>query len=87
MILLDILLKLSLLIFTGLIGGEVASKLKLPNISGYIIGGLLLGPSLFNIIKTGEVANNFQLLNDFALAAIAFGIGNEFLLDHIKKNR
>ncbi|MDN6730882.1 MAG: cation:proton antiporter [Atopostipes suicloacalis] len=79
------LLKLGILLFTGIIGGKIADRFKLPDISGYIVGGLLLGPSLFNMIKAGEVGSSFQLLNDFALAAIAFGIGNEFLYEHIKK--
>lgn len=85
MIFLDIFLKLGIIIITGMIGGKVAGFFKLPNISGYIVGGLLIGPSLFNIIEAGEVESSFKLLNDFALAAIAFGIGNEFLWEHIKK--
>lgn len=80
----DLLLKLGIIIFMGIIGGKIAEKFKLPNVSGYIVGGLLIGPSLLNVIKVGE-ADSFKLLNDFALATIAFSIGNEFLWDHIKK--
>lgn len=85
MIVLDVLLKLGIILFTGMIGGKVANLLKLPKISGYIVGGFLIGPSLFNIVGPGEVEGNFRLLNNFALAAIAFGIGSEFLWEHIKK--
>lgn len=81
----EMLLKIGLILLMGIIGGRIAGYFKLPNISGYIVGGLLLGPSLFNVIGTGEVEGSFKLLNDFALAAIAFGIGNEFLWEHIKK--
>ena len=81
----DMLMKIGIILFMGIVGGRIASFFKLPNISGYIVGGLLIGPSLFNIIKAGEVDTSFKLLNDFALAAIAFGIGNEFLWEHIKK--
>lgn len=79
------LLKLGVLLFMGIIGGKVADLFKLPDVSGYIVGGLLLGPSLLNIIEAGEVGTSFKILNDFALAAIAFGIGDEFLYEHIKK--
>ncbi|MGO1469530.1 MAG: cation:proton antiporter [Tissierella sp.] len=80
----EVLLKLGIIIFMGMVGGKLAGLFKLPNVSGYIVGGLLIGPSLLNIIKVGE-ADSFKVLNDFALAAIAFSIGNEFLWDHIKK--
>lgn len=84
MIVLNLLLKLGIIIFMGMLGGKLAERFKLPNVSGYIVGGLLIGPSLLNIVKTGE-ADSFKILNDFALAAIAFSIGSEFLWEHIKK--
>lgn len=84
MVILDLLLKLGIIIFMGIISGKIAGLFKLPNVSGYIVGGLLIGPSLLNIIKVGE-ADSFKLLNDFALATIAFSIGNEFLWGNIKK--
>ncbi|MDN6161495.1 MAG: cation:proton antiporter [Atopostipes sp.] len=80
----DLLLKLGIILFMGIFGGKLAEYFKLPNVSGYIVGGLLIGPSLLNVIKAGE-ADSFKILNDFALAAIAFGIGSEFLWEHIKK--
>ena len=80
----DLLLKLGIIMLMGIIGGKIAEKFKLPNVSGYIVGGLLIGPSLLNIIKVGE-AENFKILNDFALSTIAFSIGNEFLWENIKK--
>lgn len=82
--LLDLLLKLGIVIFMGIIGGRVANYFKLPNVSGYIIGGLLIGPSFFNLIKSGE-AGTFNIINEVALAIIAFSIGSEFLLKDIKK--
>lgn len=78
------LFKLSIVIFVGIIGGRVANYFRLPNVSGYIIGGLLIGPSFINLIKTGEAAN-FNIINEIALAAIAFSVGSEFLLKDIIK--
>ncbi len=82
--LLDLLFKLSIVIFIGIIGGRVANYFKLPNVSGYIVGGLLIGPSFLNLIKSGE-ASNFDVINEVALAAIAFSIGSEFLMKDIIK--
>lgn len=80
----DLLFKLSIVIFIGIIGGRIANYFKLPNVSGYIIGGLLIGPSFLNLIKAGEAAD-FNIVNEVALAAIAFSIGSEFLLKDIIK--
>lgn len=80
----DLLFKLGIVIFVGLIGGRVADCLKLPNVSGYIVAGLLIGPSFLNLIKSGEAAQ-FDIINEVALAAIAFSIGSEFLLKDLKK--
>lgn len=84
LIILDVLFKIGILIFAGIVGGKVANAFKISNISGYIVAGLLIGPSLFNVIKAGE-ANQLSIINDIALSAIAFSIGNEFLLKEIKK--
>lgn len=84
MVILELLLKIGIIIFMGMLGGKIAGLFKLPNVSGYIVGGLLIGPSVLNIVGVGE-ASNFKILNDFALATIAFSIGNEFLWENIKK--
>ena len=75
MVILELLLKIGIIIFMGMLGGKIAGLFKLPNVSGYIVGGLLIGPSVLNIVGVGE-ASNFKILNDFALATIAFSIGN-----------
>ncbi len=80
----DLLFKLSIIIIVGIIGGRAANFFKLPNVSGYIVAGLLIGPSFFNLLASGE-ASKFNIINEVALAAIAFSIGSEFLLKDIKK--
>lgn len=80
----DLLFKLSIIIIVGIIGGRLANFFKLPNVSGYIVAGLLIGPSFINLVAKGE-ASQFNIVNEIALAAIAFSIGSEFLLKDIKK--
>ncbi len=80
----NILLKISIVIIFGVIGGKVANKLNLPNVTGYLIGGLFLGPSFLKIVSPAEV-NIVSFVNEVALAAIAFSIGGEFLLKDIKR--
>lgn len=80
----DILFKISLIMVAGFIGGKLAKIVKLPNVSGYLVAGLLLGPSLFNFVNMADV-NNFSVISELALAVIAFSIGSEFLIKEMKK--
>ncbi len=80
----DLLFKLSIGILIGVMGGRVASYFKLPSVSGYIVAGLLIGPSFINLINSSDVVA-LGIINEMALAAIAFIIGNEFLLSDMKK--
>lgn len=80
----DLLFKLSIAILVGLVGGRVAAYFKLPSVSGYIVAGLIIGPSFINLINAENIIS-FSIITEMALAAIAFSIGNEFLLADMKK--
>ncbi|HHV13452.1 MAG TPA: cation:proton antiporter [Clostridiales bacterium] len=54
----------------------------LPN--NLLIAGLLLGPSILNIISV-DMVNNFSVISDIALGFIAFAIGSEFNLKYFRK--
>lgn len=77
-------LKISIIILGGLLGGRVAKKLGLPSVSGYIVAGLILGPSFIDLVSSQDL-DSLGFITDIALAAIAFSIGNEFLLSDMKK--
>jgi len=78
-----VLLKLSLILGFGYIFGLIAKKLKLPNVSGYLIAGLFLGPSLFKFVSQEE-AKSFEIISELTLSFIAFGIGSEFMLKDLR---
>ncbi|MSU00261.1 cation:proton antiporter [Tissierella sp. DSM 105185] len=80
----DLLFKLGIIILIGIIGGRLANYFKLPNVSGYIVAGLIIGPSFINLVNEMDI-ESFNIINEMALAAIAFSIGNEFLLKDMKK--
>lgn len=80
----DILLKLGIILVVGILGGKLAKLVKLPNVSGYLVAGLLIGPSLFHVINLEDV-NQFAIISEIALAIIAFSIGKEFVIKEIKK--
>lgn len=84
MINLDTLFKLGIVIVVGLLGGKLARKFKLPNVTGYLLAGLLLGPSFFKLISNQDT-QAFSIISEFALACIAFSIGNEFVIKELRK--
>ncbi len=75
---------LALALFCGLLAGKVVKLVKLPNVTGYLIIGLLAGPSCLNLFPK-DVISSFSLIPEAALAFIAFSIGAEFRLDYLKK--
>ncbi len=69
-------LLIGIVILVGVIGGKLASKAKLPSVTGYIIFGLFIGPSFLNIISK-EAIYSFQPINQLALGILALTIGSE----------
>ena len=63
----------------GVLCGKMMNRFKVPAVAGYIIGGLLLGSSVLNIVS-GEMIEKMSFLSDFALCIIAFNIGSELEL-------
>ena len=87
----QILLSLSIAMFTGLMLSRLAKVLKLPAVTAYLIAGILVGPYLlgaFGLSGLGftSMANikSFSIISDVALGFIAFSIGNEFRMSDIK---
>ncbi len=80
----DVIFKLGILLVVGILGGRAARRLALPDVTGYLVAGLFLGPSLLNIITPSD-AGSFAAINEVALAAIAFSIGSEFIIKDMKK--
>jgi Kef-type K+ transport system membrane component KefB len=81
---LSLLFKISVLLLAGTIGGKVAGRFKLPNVSGYLVAGLLLGPSFIKYVNAGDI-DSFSVISELALAIIAFTIGSEFVIKDMLK--
>lgn len=80
----DILLFLGLALICGSIGGRLAKLVKLPAIVGYLLTGLLLGESVFNIVSL-QMLERATIFNDFALGIVAFIIGSEMRIGALRK--
>lgn len=80
----DIILKISIVLAVGFLGGKLAGLLKLPSVSGYLVIGLLLGPSFFNFVSATD-SKSLEIISELALAFIAFSIGSEFVVKDMAK--
>ena len=68
----------------GLLFTRIIKLIKLPNVTAYLIAGLLIGPSVIGLISK-EAVESFNIIVTLALGFIAFSIGGEFKLDTLKK--
>ena len=80
----DMLTSLAVLMLSGMVMTFVCKKLHLPNVTGYLVAGLIAGPSFLNIM-TSEMLESMKIVTTIALAFIAFSIGGEFKISNIKK--
>ncbi len=67
---------------SGRIAG-VFAKLKLPEITGFLLIGLLSGPEVLGLIDS-EALPKLNFLNNIALAFIAFAVGSELFLKNLR---
>ncbi|MFH1753076.1 MAG: cation:proton antiporter, partial [Candidatus Omnitrophota bacterium] len=81
---LNLLLLVGLALFGGIIGGRFFQKLKIPQVLGYIIIGILLGESGLKMVDS-SVLKTLAPLNYFALGLIGFMVGGELKKDAFAK--
>ena len=74
---------IAIAMIAGLLFTRVAKVVKLPNVTGYLVAGLLIGPYCFKLISADALAT-LDIITVAALGFIAFSIGSEFKLAHIK---
>lgn len=80
----SVLFYLGIVLLGGLFFGRLVKHIKLPNVTGYLIAGLLLGPYVTRFLSAGLLAE-LDLVSEVALGFIAFSIGSEFKLSYFKK--
>lgn len=81
----SVVISIAFMLFFGFAMTRITKLLKLPNVTAYIITGILLGPFCFNLVPN-TVTDGMEFLADIALAFIAFSIGEFFKFETLKKN-
>jgi len=80
-----LLFYLSIVLLAGFMFGKLAELARIPEITGYIIAGVFLGPSILNIINL-EALQSFDVITNFVLGIIAYQIGTELWMPKVKKS-
>ncbi len=80
----QIILSVSLILMGGFAMTRITKRLRLPNVTAYIIAGILLGPVCLDAVPQ-SVIDGTEFLSDISLAFIAFGVGEFFKLSALKR--
>ena len=80
-----IILSIAIMLASGFLLTRITKRLHLPNVTGYIIAGVIIGPWCLNLVPS-EYINQMDFVTDLALAFIAFGVGKYFRLSSLKAN-
>ncbi|MBR6155263.1 MAG: cation:proton antiporter [Treponema sp.] len=78
-------ISISIILISGFLMTRVTKKLRLPNVTAYIVAGILIGPFCLNLIPE-PIIKGTEFLPDIAMAFIAFSTGQFFRLDVLKKS-
>ncbi len=79
-----VLLTLGFVIVAGFYLGRNMKWIKMPALIGYMILGVMLGPSLFNLLPFA-LQDKLEFITNIALSFVAISIGLELKLTSLKK--
>lgn len=78
-----VILSVAVMLLSGFLMTRLTKKLRLPNVTAYIVAGILIGPFCLDLVPKG-IIDGTGFLADIALAFIAFGTGEFFRLPKLK---
>ncbi|MGM9644092.1 MAG: cation:proton antiporter [Eubacteriales bacterium] len=81
----SVIIAIAIMLFSGFAMTRLTKLLKLPNVTAYILVGIIIGPFCLDLIPQ-TVIDGTDFLSDIALAFIAFSVGEFFKLNSLKKN-
>jgi len=78
------LFSVGILLVVGFFIGRLAGKVKLPEITGFILAGLIMGEAITGIVPA-HMNESLKIVTEVALGLIALTIGSEFYIVKLKK--
>ncbi|MBU0729107.1 MAG: cation:proton antiporter [Proteobacteria bacterium] len=80
----NVTLGLAVLLSVGILFAKLGQFLRLPSVTGYIIAGVLLGPSCLGFVSYEIIGQKLNHFTEIALMLIAFGIGEHLELKKLR---
>ena len=80
-----IIISVALMLFSGFFLTRITKLLRLPNVTAYIVAGILIGPYCLNLVPQ-SIIDGTDFLSDIALAFIAFSTGEFFKLSVLRRS-
>ena len=68
-------LAVAILVLAGFLGGWIAKLVRLPHVTGNILGGVLIGPAGLGWLGGHDQMHAFEPLSTFAMSLVAVSIG------------
>jgi len=78
-----VILSISIILLAGFLMTRLTKLLKLPNVTAYIVAGILIGPFVLNAVPENVITGS-AFISDIALAFIAFSAGEFFRFSSFK---
>lgn len=80
----QVLLYLGIAMLAGLLMTRLTRLVRLPNVTAYLIAGVIIGPCVLGLISSDTVSS-LSLITNVALGFIAFSIGDQFKMSTLKQ--
>lgn len=80
-----VIISVAIMLISGFLVTRVTKIFRLPNVTAYILAGIVVGPYCLNMIPSA-VVDGMEFISDVALAFIAFSAGEFFRISALKKN-
>ena len=81
----SVIISIAIMLFFGFAMTRLTKLLRLPNVTAYIVTGIIIGPYCLDLIPENIIAGT-DFLSDIALAFIAFSIGESLQFSTLRKS-
>ena len=81
----DVTFALAVILGSGFFIGKLGQLARLPSVTGYILAGVILGPSVLNLVSEETITRKLGHFTQIALMLIAFRIGEHLEISRLKR--